>query len=38
MEKHIASDSLDFKTIPGLIYRDAPEVLVEMEEAYEKNH
>ena len=38
MEKSIASDTLDFKTILGLIYRDAPEVLAEIEEAYEKNH
>jgi hypothetical protein len=37
MEK-IASDSLDFETIPGLTLEDALEVLTEKEDAYEKNH
>ncbi len=38
MEKSIASDRLDFKTILALLYRDAPEVLAEIEEAYVKSH
>ena len=38
MEKRIASDRLDFKTIQGLIEYDAPEVLTEMEDAYDRSH
>jgi len=31
-------DILDFKTTQGLIYRDAPQILAEMEDAYKKSH
>ncbi len=38
MKKAIASGTVNLKTIRGLIYRDRPEILEEMEEALEKHH
>jgi len=38
MKEHIASDTFEMETILGLLYLGAPEILTEMEEAYEKSH